>query len=372
MDLFRPLLRARQFVLSSILHPPKRALLVPGVLKHLAPLSKCPVPARSLATEAAPRAEPPVKLCSIRRLEANRRLLETTSGSSGHLDKCVQFILNKDIMVQETALMLDKRVRIQTLRPTTLFSTSKEHMEDIPPEMKIGKFNPKDDECIKKNLESLLKCVNLSKDENKVREEIFSLSLEDDHLKKINVIGLWLSQGLEGVRLPCDVANRARLLYLATRKEEFTEEEERIIQTFMETEGAVTRHPWAALSTQLGRPRDSIQKYYESILKHKNKKKSGKFTAVEDKMIMKSVFEAVDNALEIAVGNTHEVWVKLGEQLDRRPRNVYEHWRQYIHPHLTRYNAGVHEDDIKDKLVDYCVKKRIKFRQDADWEAISR
>ena len=109
MDLFRPLLRARQFVLSSILHPPKRALFVPGVLKHLAPLSKCLVPARSLATEAAPRAEPPVKLCSIRRLEANRRLMETTSGSSGHLDKCVQFILNKDIMVQETALMLDKK-----------------------------------------------------------------------------------------------------------------------------------------------------------------------------------------------------------------------------------------------------------------------
>ena len=372
MDLFRPLLRARQFVLSSILHPPKRALFVPGVLKHLAPLSKCLVPARSLATEAAPRAEPPVKLCSIRRLEANRRLLETTSGSSGHLDKCVQFILNKDIMVQETALMLDKRVRIQTLRPNTLFSTSKEHMEDIPPEMKIGKFNPKDDECIKKNMESLLKSVNLSKDGNKATEEVFSLSLEDDHLQKINVIGLWLSQGLEGVRLPCDVANRARMLYLSTRNVEFTEEEDQIILSFMETEGAASRHPWAALSTQLDRARDSIQKYYKLTLKHKNKKKSGKFTAEEDKMIMESVFEADDNALENVVGTSHEVWVKLGEQLDRRPRNVYEHWKQYIHPHLTRYNAGIHEDDIKDKLVNFCVKKRIKFRQDADWEAISR
>ena len=116
---------------------------------------------------------------------------------------------------------------------------------------------------------------------------------------------------MEGVRLPCDVAHRARLLYLAARKEEFTAEEAKIILTFMETEGASTRHPWAALSTQLGRTRQSIKKYYEFILQHK-KKKSGKFTSVEDKMIMKSVFELDDNALENV----------LGEQLDRRPNNV--------------------------------------------------
>ena len=34
---------------------------------------------------------------------------------------------------------------------------------------------------------------------------------------------------------------------------------------------------------------------------------------------MKSVFEADDNALENVVGSSHEVWVKLGEHLDRRP-----------------------------------------------------
>ena len=135
-------------------------------------------------------------------------------------------------------------------------------MEDIPPEMKIGKFNPKDDECIKENMELLLESVNLSKDENKAKKEIFFLSVEDGHLQKINVIGLWLSQGLEVVRLPCDVAHRARLLYLSTRNEEFTEEEETIILSFMETEGAATRHPFAALSTQLGRTRECIAKYY--------------------------------------------------------------------------------------------------------------
>ena len=89
-------------------------------------------------------------------------------------------------------------------------------------------------------------------------------------------------------------------------------------------------------------------------------------------MNMKAVFEADDNALENVVGSSHEVWFKLGEHLDRRPKSVYNHWKDYIQLHLTRYSAGVHEDDIRGKLVDYCVNNRIKFRQDADWEAISR
>ena len=61
--------------------------------------------------------------------------METTSGSSGHLEKFVQFILNKDIMVQETALMLDKKVRIKTLRGKTLNTIA--DSDNIPSEMKI-------------------------------------------------------------------------------------------------------------------------------------------------------------------------------------------------------------------------------------------
>ena len=139
-------------------------------------------------------------------------------------------------------------------------------MEDIPPEMKIGKFNPKDDECIKENMELLLESVNLSKDENKAKKEIFFLSVEDGHLQKINVIGLWLSQGLEDVRLPCDVAHRGRLLYLSTRNEEFTEEEETIILSFMETEGAAIPLLHCPLSLDgPGRASRSITRGYSNI-----------------------------------------------------------------------------------------------------------
>ena len=52
------LLRLRKFALGSLLFQPERVWFVPGICKHLAPVSQCVVPVRSLATEAAPRAEP--------------------------------------------------------------------------------------------------------------------------------------------------------------------------------------------------------------------------------------------------------------------------------------------------------------------------
>ena len=51
-------LRVRKFALGSLLVQPERVWFVPGICKHLAPVSQCLVPVRSLATEAAPRAEP--------------------------------------------------------------------------------------------------------------------------------------------------------------------------------------------------------------------------------------------------------------------------------------------------------------------------
>ena len=143
--------------------------------------------------------------------------------------------------------MLDKRIGVKTLR-NSILTNSKSDRVNIPAEMKIGKFDPKDDEIIIINMESLLKSVKLSKHEDEVLNQILSLSVENDHLNKLNVIGLWLSQGLEDIRLPCDVAHRARRLYSSSRNKVFTEEEDEIIMTFMETEAADTRHPWAHLS----------------------------------------------------------------------------------------------------------------------------
>ena len=269
--------------------------------------------------------------------------------------------------------MLDKRIRVKTLR-NSILTNSKSDRNNIPTEMKIGKFNPKDDETIKINMESLLKGVKLSKHEDEVLNQILSLSVEDDHLKKLNVIGLWLSQGLEDIRLPCDVAHRARRLYTSSRNKEFTEEEDEMIMTFMETEGADTRQPWAHLSAKLRRSAQTIESHFRNALQHENKRKVGKFSAAEDELIMKAVFKSDENALDLdnVLGVSHNVWNVLGEKLNRRPKNIYSHWGTFIQPHLVRYNAGVHEDDIMDKLVDYCVNNGIKFRQDADWAAIAR
>ena len=362
MEIFRSLLWVQKSRVGSILRQSR------GVCRELAPL----VVARSLATAPAAARDPPVKRCSIRKLEANQKLLKTkTTPQTAAMDKCVKFILNRDIQVSEVSLMLDKRIRVKTLR-NSILTNSKSDRNNIPTEMKIGKFNPKDDETIKINMESLLKGVKLSKHEDEVLNQILSLSVEDDHLKKLNVIGLWLSQGLEDIRLPCDVAHRARRLYTSSRNKEFTEEEDEMIMTFMETEGADTRQPWAHLSAKLRRSAQTIESHFRNALQHENKRKVGKFSAAEDELIMKAVFKLDENALDNVLGVSQNVWNVLGEKLNRRPKNIYSHWGTFIQPHLVRYNAGVHEDDIMDKLVDYCVNNGIKFRQDADWAAIAR
>ena len=87
---------------------------------------------------------------------------------------------------------------------------------------------------------------------------------------------------------------------------------------------------------------------------------------------MKTMFKHEKNALNITLGSTHEIWKTLGQRLNRTPLIVYSHWTQYIQPHLTMYNAGVHEIDLKTRLVDYCVQNEITYLRAADCDSMLR
>ena len=98
MEIFRSLLWVQKSRVGSILRQSR------GVCRELAPL----VLARSLATAPAAARDPPVKRCSIRKLEANQKLLKTKpTPQTAAMDKCVKFILNRDIQVSEVSLMLE-------------------------------------------------------------------------------------------------------------------------------------------------------------------------------------------------------------------------------------------------------------------------
>ena len=173
------------------------------------------------------------------------------------------------------------------------------------------------------------------------------------------------------VQLPCDVTHRGRLLFCANRKD-YTQEEDEIIMKFMENEGSYTDKPWAELSIKLGRTTNSLQNRYSRHLLHTDKLKKGRFSASEDSVIMKALFIHEKGALNTTFGSSRKIWKTLGQKLNRTPFSVHNHWTQYIQPHLTMYNAGVHEIDFRFRLVDYCVQNKITYLRAADCDSMLR
>merc|ERR1712029_405375 len=93
-----------------------------------------------------------------------------------------------------------------------------------------------------------------------VIKNIFSLKLASNlpkwQLEKTNVIGCYLGQGLQDLRLPCEIFQRADILL--NKKEElgnkivFTESDDRKIIEYMNNNAESDRMPYSSLSKMLG------------------------------------------------------------------------------------------------------------------------
>ena len=77
-------------------------------------------------------------------------------------------------------------------------------------------------------------------------------------------------------------------------------------------------------------------------------------------MIMKAVFDINKNLLDDndIGGPRANVWKEHGDELNKRPRNIYQHQQRYILPTLVRYQAGVLDVDFKETLINYLVEKK--------------
>ena len=157
---------------------------------------------------------------------------------------------------------------------------------------------------------------------------------DKDRLYKI-IIGHYLSQGLDHVRLACNVFHKLRLLSLKTG--EFTKKEDRRIEKFVAQHG----NKWSQLSRILWRAEMSIKCYYEEVLQHKDKTKSGKFSIEEERDILEYVLRHHPDIIEGEEENINwAFWDDIGAKLNRRPQIVYTHWINVIQPVLTRHIAG--------------------------------
>ena len=131
-----------------------------------------------------------IQYCSIKKLEVNWKLSQQKLDESQPLDKCVAYILKEDIQVPEVTLMLD-------MAPYVLQKPSSRM--NIPDDVKLRRWNPIENKLIRNNMDTLV--TGIKQNENKVAfiKSIFTPS------EKTNIVGCFLGQGLQDLRLPCEI-----------------------------------------------------------------------------------------------------------------------------------------------------------------------
>jgi len=281
--------------------------------------------------------------------------------------------LEKELSTQSIQEKICKIILEQDIQVPNLFGCSKVtrphcfNHRTVPENVSFGRFNAEEDDAIMRNMEKLSK---LTKESYSYSEILLADKGDDLLLTKMEIIGSFLSQGFQKIRLPQEVFLRARSLLVLSRGE-LTEEEKRIIEEHLNS--CENFRAWTSLAEKLNRDIRTVETYAKNHLRYKGRTKGGKFTIEESKTIMKAVFKTNKNALF----NSDDVTVRaiildeIAQELNRPPKVVYHHWLHVIQPLLTRYEAGVLEVDFKIPLLEYCIKSDIQYPQNADWKKIS-
>ena len=146
----------------------------------------------------------PIQYCSIKKLEVNWKLSQQKLDESQPLDKCVAYILKEDIQVPEVTLILDSAPYV--LR-------SPKYRKSIPNNVIYGRWSPIDHEVIRNNMDTLMTGTKQNKNKDEVIKSIFTSSKLEWHKEKTNIVGCFLGQGLQDLRLPCEIFRWADTLY---------------------------------------------------------------------------------------------------------------------------------------------------------------
>ena len=321
---------------------------------------------RTTVTVSAKNAKK-IKVCGIMDLKVHKEILKSDL-ETGYLNKSVKFVLSKNIRVPEVALFCDF-TRIRRGIQHTDFNR-KVYANKLPTDMKVGSYSPKDKFIIQENTKTLLDELQATKKTEEVFTDLFMKEDVEYYTEKLHILGLYFSQGMKDIRLPCEVFLYARSLHLSN-KEQFTKEEDEIIINFIKNKSSNT--PWSDLSKMLDRTSKSVQSRFIDILQHSDKTTNihQRYSNHENEQILEALFDSFGHNLnDIKITNKNIVWKQLGEKFNRRPNNIYNHWYQFILPHLIHYEAGVMEVDFKESLIDYCVDNNIMFAQEANWQEI--
>ena len=275
------------------------------------------------------------------------------------MDKCVNVAFEENIRVPKVSVEVT-RGSVETVMRNKRFSSKY-------PGVATNFVTPMETEIIRRNAEGLR--TKLNTDEKLFYDELFQDQSEGSK-EKLYIVGHYLSQGLEEPRHPGEVFHQLKV-ETYYKKGAFTDEENVKIMEAVKENGDKNA-TYRALEQELRRYYQTIVDQYKEYLKHQDKTSVGAFSLAESQKILKAVRDQVPNFLEDEESVTAVVrGEELAAEMNRKPQYIAQHWNTFLHPLLTRHEAGVLEVDFRPRIVKHCADNGIRYAQEADWAAIA-
>lgn len=279
------------------------------------------------------------------------------------VDEIVLHILNQDILISQINFDL------------VVLAACKLHRDShsIPESVKLGSFSPKDNNTMISNWNKLVSEMNICNPET-IFKMFCKMKPSKSEKMKANVLGLYLSQGMEKLRLAADVFYHAKNKILNLVRGKVSLEEHNIIMEYMTKHGE-SLHAFSDLSKILNREHTTTVRRHYNIHKGTSFRK-GPYTFLEDKLciseiIKKSNIKTILEIKDVTVKENGKVDKKtltqISEKLGRPLQNVIYHWDHRLKPLLLQFHAGTINLDVRRILANYLLEKNLVHMVDIPW-----
>merc|ERR1719319_120731 len=284
-------------------------------------------------------------------------------------------VLKKDSIIDNIVLhILEKDIKISRLNFDHIVLASgmvRRRYQSVPRGVNIGSFSVAEINTILDNWETLVTEMNL--DNPKQAFGMFCKRPKKEDQLKANVLGLYLSQGLQKMRLAADVFNHSEDKILDFAKGKITDIEHDFIMEYMKNHGN-SPHAFKDLSKLLNRRNSNPLRLY-FLEQNTDLLKKGHYTISENKTIINEIITNSNIKTVLDIKNFYnkegtvskETFKNIAKLLGRHVGNIVCHWEKSLKPTLLQYHAGTLNFDVRPILVNFLVEKDLIRMQDIPW-----
>jgi len=314
----------------------------------------------------------PLRMGSIMEHPEYKEMYEKLSKEAeSPLDIVCLHILSKNLIVNQDILELDA-LSLSSHSYKEAKGNAKIREMEQSGAVKVGKFNTKDDEAIKRGFKALID--ETAVDEAALVEELFAENegvnrwRNEAFMLKRQLVGFWFLQFVKNgnMRLPMKAYDKLNVLLVGGK---FTKRDDKAILAWVDEYGETG---WADLARSLGRnylgAGPAVQGRYERLLVG-NK---GAISDEEDDFIIREVIKQVPKAFEKPY---HEIKVNfktISSQMEKRTNQaVHTRLIGLLHPTIMCYNAGTLDRDVRPKLIQKIKENKWIYGADVKFDKLA-